>query len=91
VLRGADLMFYRNREEETDAGLGDIVHQTTMYYEDRLQGAGFARVLLSGTAVGAADDVRRSLEHRLDVRLEPVAQAEVAALVGILARERKAA
>jgi type IV pilus assembly protein PilM len=91
VLRGDTLIFYRNREDESDATLGDIVHQTAMYYEDRLKGDGFSRVLLAGSAAHAAEDVRRSLEHRLDVRIEPVAQVELAALVGILMRERKAA
>jgi hypothetical protein len=47
--------------------------------------------MLAGGAVQNVDAVRRSLEQRLDVRIEPVAQSELASLVGILARERKAA
>jgi hypothetical protein len=62
-----------------------------MYYEDRLKGAGFARVLLAGGAVQGVEAVRQSLEQRLDVRIEPVAQPELASLVGILSRERKVA
>ena len=32
--------------EESEGPLADIVHQTAMYYEDRLKGQGFSRVLL---------------------------------------------
>lgn len=91
VLRGADLIYFRNREEESEGTLADVVHQTAMYYEDRLKGAGFNRVLLAGGAVQGVDVVRRSLEQRLDVRIEPVPQPDLASLVGILSRERKVA
>jgi type IV pilus assembly protein PilM len=91
VLRGGNLIFFRNREEESEGTLADVVHQTAMYYEDRLKGAGFSRVLLSGGAVHGVDEVRRSLEQRLDVRIDAVPQADLASLVGILVRERKAA
>jgi len=48
------------------------VHQTAMYYEDRLQGRQFARVLLAGGAsVDGADTLRRELSDRL--RLEVAA------------------
>jgi hypothetical protein len=43
-----------------------------MYYEDRLQGAGFARVILAGAASGDADQARRSLEERLTTRVETI-------------------
>ena len=41
-----------------------------MYYEDRLSGAGFSRVLLAGAAAadaagGDVEQMRRSLEERL--------------------------
>jgi type IV pilus assembly protein PilM len=91
VLRGGDLIFFRHREEDSEATLADVVHQTAMYYEDRLRGAGFSRVLLAGGAVQGVDAVRRSLEQRLDVRIEPVSQPDLASLVGILSRERKVA
>ena len=52
ILRGPHLIFFRNRAADTDGTLADLVHQTAMYYEDRLQGAGFARVLLAGAAGG---------------------------------------
>ncbi len=91
VLRGGDLIFFRNREEESGGTLADVVHQSAMYYVDRLKGAGFSRVLLSGSAVQSVEAVRRSLEQRLEVRIEPVPQPELASLIGILSRERKVA
>jgi hypothetical protein len=91
VLRGAHLIFFRNREEESEGTLADVVHQTAMYYEDRLKGTGFTRVLVAGGAVHGADAVRHSLEQRLDVRIEAVPQPEIAALAGVLVRERRAA
>ena len=48
LLRGPHLIFFRNRAADTDGTLADLVHQTAMYYEDRLKGAGFARVILAG-------------------------------------------
>jgi type IV pilus assembly protein PilM len=91
VLRSEDLIFFRNKEHDSEGTLADVVHQTAMYYEDRLKGAGFSRVLLAGGAVRSGDAVRRSLEQRLDVHIESVPQPELAALFGILMREQKAA
>ena len=39
ILRGRDLIFFRNRAEGSDETLADLVHQTAMYYEDRLGGS----------------------------------------------------
>ena len=79
ILRGPHLIFFRNRAAETDGTLADLVHQTAMYYEDRLSGGGFVRVLLAGASgVGAArhlDDVelvRRSLQERLETTVDTV-------------------
>ncbi len=41
ILRGPHLIFFRNRAADTEGTLADLVHQTAMYYEDRLNGAGF--------------------------------------------------
>jgi len=69
ILRGSHLIFFRNRAAETEGTLADLVHQAAMYYEDRLQGAGFARVFLTGGAgvrqTAEIDQVRRSLQDRL--------------------------
>jgi len=52
------------------------VHQTAMYYEDRLQGRGFMRVMLCGGAAvthpGEVDDLRRHLEERLTTAVDAV-------------------
>lgn len=78
ILRGPHLIFFRNREAETDGTLADLVHQTTMYYEDRLSGGGFERVLLAGAAgggtrhAGDVEQVRRSLQSRLGATVDTV-------------------
>ena len=66
-------MFYRHRGSDGDGSLADVVHQSAMYYEDRLGGRGFTRAILAGAgraSVAAApelaaldiDSVRRQLE-----------------------------
>ena len=78
ILRGADLIFFRSRGAETDGTLADLVHQTAMYYEDRLQGAGFSRVMLSGASNASSqhapdvEQIRHNLEGRLGTTVEPV-------------------
>jgi len=76
LLRGPHLIFFRNRAADTDGTLADLVHQTSMYYQDRLQGAGFARVLLAGgTGVRVAadlDQVRQTIEERLTAPVSTV-------------------
>jgi Tfp pilus assembly PilM family ATPase len=74
LMRGEDMLFFRSRAEGDEDRLEDLVHQTAMYYEDRLSGRGFARVLLGGTgrSVGAVEAARRSLEERLGSPVEPI-------------------
>jgi type IV pilus assembly protein PilM len=79
IVRGAHLIFFRNRSEEGEGGVADLVHQTAMYYEDRLQGTGFGRVILAGLA-GTADDVRGALEKRLSAPVEVVDPTAAAGL-----------
>ena len=75
VVRDGQAIFYRNRPADA-AGLdmGDLVHQTAMYYEDRLGGAAFNRVVLAGgSAYGAeAERIGRQIEERLGTRVEPI-------------------
>jgi Tfp pilus assembly PilM family ATPase len=82
ILRGDDVIFYRNRAEGSDETLADLVHQTAMYYEDRLGGtAGFKRVMLAGTGPlegRGLESVRRDIEGRLGVRTESVAADRIA-------------
>ena len=81
VMRDGALLFFRNRSEE-EGTLADLMHQTAMYYEDRLNGSGFGRVLIAGAAQlpGGADSVRRGLEERLRVSVESVDPRQAAAL-----------
>jgi len=78
LLRGPYLIFFRNRAADTEGTLADLVHQTAMYYEDRLKGAGFARVFLSGAGAeeaaqaGEIDQIRHSLEERLHTPVDTV-------------------
>jgi Tfp pilus assembly PilM family ATPase len=65
LLRGRSLIFFRNRATDTDGTLADLVHQTAMYYEDRLQGGGFTRVILAGAGGSDIDQLRRSVEERV--------------------------
>jgi type IV pilus assembly protein PilM len=86
LLRGPYLIFFRNRVADTDGTLADLVHQTAMYYEDRLKGAGFTRVILAGAAsagarqTGDIDELRRSLEERLTTTVDTVDPRAAAAL-----------
>jgi Tfp pilus assembly PilM family ATPase len=86
ILRGAVLMFFRSRGADGEGTLADLVHQTAMYYEDRLSGAGFSRVMLCGaSSIGArqaadVDALRRSLEERLGTPVDAVDPRTAASL-----------
>jgi type IV pilus assembly protein PilM len=82
VMRGGAMLFFRNRSEEGEGTLADLIHQTAMYYEDRLHGAGFARVLIAGAGrlPGGAESVRRDFEQRLKIGVEAVDPRAAAAL-----------
>jgi hypothetical protein len=82
VRRGA-VIFFRSLSADDGDTLVDVVHQTTMYYQDRLGGTGFARVLLTGVGrtAGSVDEVRRSLESRLGVAVQRVDAARTATFV----------
>ena len=74
VVRGGDLVFFRNRAGAEPGDLADLVHQTAMYHEDRLGGGGFSRVLLAGAALRGLDHaerLRRTIEERIGARVEP--------------------
>lgn len=73
VVRDGRVIFYRNRPSEAGVhDMGDLVHQTAMYYEDRLGGRAFARVVLSGASTSGTDpgQVRRQVEDRLGLRVD---------------------
>jgi type IV pilus assembly protein PilM len=75
VVRGIDVVSFRNRAAGSDQDLVELVHQTAMYHEDRLGGGGFGRVVLAGASVlGTAETerLRRLLEERAGVSAETV-------------------
>jgi Tfp pilus assembly PilM family ATPase len=86
ILRGEHLIFFRNRASDTDGTLADLVHQSAMYYEDRLGGTGFSRVILAGGTGGGTrqaaevEEARKSLADRLGSAVETVDPLAAAAL-----------
>ena len=82
ILRREDVLFFRNRAEGDAEALEDVVHQTAMYYQDRLEGRGFGRVLLGGIGrlQGEVDLARRNLEARMGTVVEPIDPTRGAAL-----------
>lgn len=82
IMRGGDVIFFRNKGEGEGDALADLVHQTTMYYQDRLSGQGFTRVLVGGTGRpgGDLEMARRGLEERLGVPVEIIDPTRVAML-----------
>jgi type IV pilus assembly protein PilM len=86
IVRNKELIFFRTRHLEGDADLADVVHQTAMYYEDRLEGARFAKVVLS--AADGGERLRRNLEERLGVKVATMDALSPAA--GVVLRERVA-
>ena len=77
VVRRGHLILFRHRPAGGDEDLVDLVHQTTMYYEDRLAGGGYGRVLLAVSREGATTEdaagLRRLIEAHLDTAVTPVA------------------
>ena len=86
IMRGPHLIFFRGRGADGDGTLVDLAHQTSMYYEDRLQGQGFTQVLVCGAATAGerhavdVDNLRRSLETRLSAPFTLVDPRTAAAL-----------
>jgi Tfp pilus assembly PilM family ATPase len=86
ILRDQHLIFFRTRGVEAEETLGDLVHQTAMYYADRLGGTGFGRVLLTGASTAGdgpdakVDEIRRMLDQRVGVSVETVDPRAGAAL-----------
>ena len=74
VVRGADVIFFRTRGHDEEDSLTDLVHQTTMYYQDRLEGTGFAHVFVGGTGrtPDEVEQARRALDERFGIPVEPI-------------------
>lgn len=61
IMRERSLIFFRNRSAEGEGTLADLVHQTAMYYEDRLNGGGFERIILAGAAAVSSAHAEREV------------------------------
>jgi type IV pilus assembly protein PilM len=73
IYRGRHAVFFRRRGADGDAHLGELVHQTAMYYQDRLGGGRLARVLVGGTPAAALNGpVWAGIQTRLGVGAEVV-------------------
>jgi hypothetical protein len=82
IVRGEQVLFFRCRPEDDAEALPDVVHQTAMYYQDRLDGEGFSRVVLGGLgrSAEAMNLVKRSLEERLALPVESIDSAHLLSL-----------
>lgn len=82
VLRGEHLVCFRNRPGDGAGELLDLVHQTVMYYEDRLAGGGLEAVRVAGRAgsgaQGGSDALTQRIARRIGVPVEPLATDAVA-------------
>lgn len=79
VVRDDELIFFRTRPADAAEPVPDVVHQTRMFYEDRLHGTGFARALLvAGPDVADRDGLARELQARLDTQMEALDLSGVA-------------
>ena len=83
ILRGSDLIFFRHRAEGDTEPLADVIHQTVMYYQDRLSGQGFSRAFAGGRSrlPAGVDAAVRDMEARLGVVVEPLDPTVIAPLV----------
>ena len=80
VLRDGALIFFRTRQHDAAEPVVDVVHQTRMFYEDRLAGQGFARVLLvSSPDAPARDALARDLAGLFEA---PVSSLSLDGIVG---------
>lgn len=80
IVRDGAVIFFRTRAADAEEHLADVVHQTRMYFEDRLGGTGFARVLLAGAESSDTILLARELETRLGVAVEAVDVRRAAAI-----------
>ena len=83
IMRGGELIFFRNRGEDDAEPLADVVHQTAMYYQDRLSGQGFSRVFAGGRSrfPGGVELACSEIEGRLGRAVEAIDPTGIAPLV----------
>jgi hypothetical protein len=92
IVRDQDMIFFRNRPTQNMDDLADLVHQTAMYYQDRLDGHGLARTVLvedsySGEHLpdGTGATPQSMLEERLDAPVERLGSTRVTSVLGVKA------
>ncbi len=87
IMRGSHLIFFRNRAADAEGSVADLVHQTAMYYEDRLRGGGFGRVIIAGASQPGAeiDQLSASLAKRVAAPIETIDPRRAAALTDRIA------
>ncbi len=80
LLRDGALIFFRTRNDVTEP-VEDVVHQTRMFYEDRLNGHGFTRVLLvAGPDVPDRETLTRNLMVLFDAPIMPLSLDGIASV-----------
>jgi type IV pilus assembly protein PilM len=73
LMRDGALIFFRTRHADAAEPVADVVHQTRMFYEDRLGGRGFTRVLLvAGPDVPDREALSRNLGTLFDAPVAPL-------------------
>ncbi|MCL4845984.1 MAG: pilus assembly protein PilM [Acidobacteria bacterium] len=79
IVRDGALLFFRSRLADGEGDLPDLVHQTAMYYEDRLSGQGFSQVVVAGGTDARERAVLLStLEERLGRPVAPLDARRIA-------------
>lgn len=89
IVRDQDLIFFRNRPTKNVDDLADLVHQTALYYQDRLSGRGLAQTVLvdnsnpGARAADAEDTVAAMLEERLATPVRRLGSTRAASVLGV--------
>lgn len=83
IMRGTDLIFFRTRADGDPEPLADVVHQTAMYYQDRLSGHGLSRVFAGGRSrlPGGVESACKEIEARLSTVVEALDPTTMVPLV----------
>jgi len=80
IIRGEELLFFKTSAAKRSRDVADLVHQTSMYYEDRLEGKGISAVVLDGSEEGegrpALEFASKHLAERFQVSVLRVAASE---------------
>jgi len=64
IVRGSQLIFYRNQTSELGNPLDNFIYQTAMYYEDRLGGDGVKRVVFASSSIENPSDILEKVFER---------------------------